>query len=62
MKTYQFYYTVDGKKVLFNLPENRDWAEADNEPALSVNILDAQEDVIILEGGTEVEIVNILED
>jgi len=60
MKTYQFFHEVEGEKILFNLPKNRGWAEADKDPALTIEIQDGDDDFIILSNGEQVEVANII--
>jgi len=57
MKAYQFFLAVDGRQVLFNLPESRDWAEADGDPSLTVEVLDGDDESLVLSDGTQVDVI-----
>ena len=57
MRTYHFFYEINGRQVLFNLPEGRDWAEADGDPSLTVEVLDGDDETLILSDGTQVDII-----
>ena len=60
MRTYQFFYEVEGEKILFNLPEDRSWAEADKDPALTIEVIGGDEDTLILANGNEIDVANII--